>query len=94
MVGSFLVDVLMQKNEEGLNCKVYALNRDANKAANRFIKWESSHLLKFIKYDIQQPLVRDDLGTIEYILHMASNTHPMLYSTDPIGTITTNIIGV
>ena len=25
---------------------------------------------------------------------MASNTHPMQYSTDPIGTITTNIIGL
>lgn len=32
--------------------------------------------------------------TVDYILHLASNTHPMQYSTDPIGTITTNIIGV
>ena len=31
---------------------------------------------------------------MDYILHLASNTHPMQYSTDPIGTITTNIIGV
>jgi nucleoside-diphosphate-sugar epimerase len=38
--------------------------------------------------------VCDDLCKIDYILHLASNTHPMLYSTDPIGTITTNIIGV
>lgn len=94
LVGSFLVDVLMQKNEEGLNCTVYALSRDADKAAKRFNKWEANHLLKYIKYDIQHPLVRDDLDTIEYILHMASNTHPMLYATDPIGTIATNIIGV
>ena len=33
-------------------------------------------------------------ATVDYILHLASNTHPMQYSTDPIGTITTNIIGV
>ena len=32
--------------------------------------------------------------TVDYILHLASNTHPMQYSTDPIGTITTNIVGV
>lgn len=32
--------------------------------------------------------------TVDYILHLASNTYPMPYSTDPIGTITTNIIGV
>ena len=94
LVGSFLVDVLMRKNEENLNCTVYALNRDTDKAAKRFIKWADNPLLQFIKYDVQQPLLRDDLGTIEYILHMASNTHPMLYSTDPIGTITTNIIGL
>ena len=27
-------------------------------------------------------------------MHLASNTHPLLYSTDPIGTILTNVIGV
>ena len=31
---------------------------------------------------------------VNYVLHLASNTHPMAYSTDPIGTITTNIMGV
>lgn len=35
-----------------------------------------------------------NLNTINYVLHLASNTHPMAYSTDPIGTITTNIMGV
>ena len=40
------------------------------------------------------PFERDDLGTVDYVLHLASNTHPLQYSTDPIGTITTNIIGV
>ena len=28
------------------------------------------------------------------MLHLASNTHPMQYAEDPIGTITTNIIGI
>lgn len=94
LVGKFLVDVLMTKNEEGLECTVYALSRNAQKAQDRFSKWSGNDLLRFISYDINKPLVRDDLGTIDYVLHMASNTHPMQYSTDPIGTITTNIIGV
>lgn len=94
LVGKFLVDVLMTKNEEGLGCTVYALSRNAQKAQDRFSKWRANDLLRFISYDINKPLVRDDLGTIDYVLHMASNTHPMQYSTDPIGTITTNIIGV
>ena len=94
LLGSFLVDVLMTKNEEGLNCKVYALSRNAQKAHNRFSKWNNNPLLQFISYDIKKPLERNDLGDVDYVLHMASNTHPMQYSTDPIGTIITNIIGV
>ena len=50
--------------------------------------------LVFIPYDINKPFVRDDLGTVDYVLHLASNTHPVQYATDPIGTITTNIIGL
>ena len=94
LVGSFLVDVLMYKNENGLNCTVYALSRNAEKAADRFSKWNDNQWLKFIPYDINKHFIRDDLNTIDYVLHMASNTHPMQYSTDPIGTITTNIIGL
>ena len=95
LVGSFLVDVLMLKNEkDALNCTVYALSRNAQKASDRFSKWNGNGLLQFIPYDINLPFKRDDLGTVDYVLHMASNTHPMQYSTDPIGTITTNIIGV
>ena len=41
---------------------------------------------------MSNPLIRDDIGTVDYVLHLASNTHPMLYATDPIGTITTNIL--
>ena len=91
LVGSFFVDVLMSR---GIDCTVYALGRNEEKAKMRFSKWADDEHLVFIPYDINKPLVRDDLGNVDYVLHMASNTHPMQYSTDPIGTITTNIIGV
>lgn len=94
LVGSFLVDVLMERNEKGLDCTVYALGRNAERAAKRFTRWEGSPSLQFISYDINLPFKRDDLGKVDYILHLASNTHPMQYATDPIGTITTNIIGL
>ena len=94
LVGSFLTDVLMYKNQQGLDCRVYALSRNAQRAADRFARFKDDPHLVFIPYDINQPFVRDDLGTVDYILHLASNTHPMQYSTDPIGTITTNIIGL
>lgn len=95
LVGSFLVDVIMQKNSvENLNCTVYALGRNGKKAKDRFNYCWGSKFFQFSSLDINIPLVCEDIGTIDYILHLASNTHPILYSTDPIGTITTNIIGL
>lgn len=95
LLGSFLIDVILEKNgEDDLNCTVYALGRNEQKAKERFTKYADDSRLVFIPYDVKQPFVRDDLGTVDYVLHLASNTHPMQYSTDPIGTITTNIIGV
>ena len=95
LIGSFLVDVIMEKNATvDLNCTVYALGRNVEKAKTRFSKHVDNPLLVFIPYDVKLPFTRDDIGTVDYVLHLASNTHPMQYSTDPIGTITTNIIGL
>ena len=95
MVGSFLIDVIMERNERnGMNCRVYALGRSEEKARARFGERCDHSLFSFIPYDINRPFVRDDIGTVDFVLHLASNTHPMQYSTDPIGTITTNIIGL
>lgn len=96
LIGSFLVDVILEKNIlESLNCTVYALGRNETKAKDRFSKYvkdTESHFV-FIPYDVKKPLITAPINTIDYVLHLASNTHPILYATDPIGTITTNIVG-
>lgn len=95
LIGSFLVDVILDKNStDNLNCTVYALGRNKEKAINRFSNYADDSHFVFIPYDVKLPFERSDLGVIDFVLHLASNTHPMQYSTDPIGTITTNIIGV
>ena len=94
MFGSLFIDAIMTKNEEGLNCTIYGINRDHDKARDRFRKWLSSKKLHLIAHDINDPLVLEKITKIDFVLHMASNTHPVQYATDPIGTITTNIIGV
>ncbi len=92
LIGSFLVDVLLYRNEHfGLDCKIIALGRDKSKAIARFGHYLNS--MVFVPYDINRPLTMNDIGTVDYVLHLASNTHPIAYATDPIGTITTNIIG-
>lgn len=95
LIGSFLIDVILEKNlSDSLNCTVYALGRNKEKAKERFNKYIEDPHYVFISYDVKYPLVCDKIETVDYILHLASNTHPMLYATDPIGTITTNIIGL
>ena len=97
LLGSFLVDVIMEKNvTDNLNCTLYALGRSEQKVKERFLKFtDDSHFI-FISYDVKQAFTCDDLVTspVDYILHIASNTHPVQYSMDPIGTIATNIIGL
>lgn len=94
LIGSFLVDVILHKNLSALNCTVYALGRNAERARNRFSKFIDDPHFIFIPYDVKRAFTRDDLGTVDYVLHLASNTHPVQYSTDPIGTIMTNVTGL
>lgn len=94
LVGSCLIDVIMRKNvTSSLNCTVYALGRNETKAKERFpYCWDDDKFI-FISHDINTPLEIAGLDEVGYVLHMASNTHPVAYATDPIGTVTTNIIG-
>lgn len=95
LIGSFLVDVVMRKNrKDQLNCRILALGRNRGKAAGRFPGYMEDPCFSFVLYDVKEPLILEDPGPVDYILHLASNTHPMQYATDPIGTITTNIIGL
>lgn len=94
LIGSFLIDMIMYRNEKyGMNCKVYALGRNKERISNRFAYCCKLFTYQSIECDINKPLIRDDIGDVDYIFHLASNTHPVAYATDPIGTITTNVIG-
>ena len=94
LIGSFLIDVIMHKNcAADLNCKIIAMGRSVEKAKNRFERYWDNPCFEFLSHDINKPLVFSDDRKIDYMIHLASNTHPIAYSTDPIGTIATNIIG-
>jgi nucleoside-diphosphate-sugar epimerase len=94
MIGSCLIDSIMLLNRNsGLQCKLFALSRNLTKALSRFAEWSDSPYLHIIEGDVNNPISFPDNVTCDYVLHLASNTHPVAYATDPIGTITTNIIG-
>lgn len=82
-IGSFISDVIRYRNEKyDSNIKVVSLSRRGG---------SSDKTVEYLKADITQPI--SYAGTIDYILHLASNTHPKQYGEDPVGTITTNVIG-
>lgn len=93
MIGSFLIDLLMYKNKtDYLKCNVIAIGRNIEKGRNRFSSYWENENFKFITADINKE-INVDKYEIEFLIHAASNTHPLAYANDPIGTITTNIIG-
>lgn len=95
MIGSCLVDALMGKNEAGLDCKIYAVGRNENRARERFLYCWDKPYFQFIKADVNQLTkeIEGIRGKVDYVIHLASNTHPVAYATQPIETIFTNIIG-
>lgn len=91
LIASCFIDVLMCKNELGLDCRVIAIGRNKERAKIRFARWWNNERFKFIAQDVNDAVAVEEEAS--YVIHMASNTHPVAYSTDPVGTITTNIIG-
>ena len=104
MIGKCLVDVIARRNQlleqrlhgtgnpsEKTCCQVVALSRDEKKARERFREYWGSAFFCYISADVNQKL--KELGTVDYMIHAASNTHPLQYSMDPVGTITSNVFG-
>ena len=94
LIGSYLIDVLMyMNNNNGLNVNIYGVGRNQELAQERFEKYLKSDFFKFIAADINETVVNFFPKEVDYIIHAASNTHPVAYASDPVGTIATNVIG-
>ena len=92
LIGTMIVDVLMKKNrDENLNVKIYATGRNEKIAAQRFADYWDDENFQFVKMNVNEPITQN--FSVNFIIHAASNTHPMLYSTDPVGTMTANLFG-
>lgn len=90
-IGCFLIDVLMALRQD---LKVVLLGRSAEKAYKRFDAYRESGCILFQQWDAASSEVPRMVGDADFVLHLASNTHPVAYATDPIGTITANVIAL
>lgn len=91
LIGSFFIDVLSEVN---IGCNVLLLGRSEGKAKNRFAEYWNEGWLHFLQWDAVSSTLPIIDRSLDYVLHLASNTHPVAYATDPIGTITTNVIAL
>ncbi len=87
MVGVMLIDALMQLD----SVKVYAVGRNQKKAENRLGEHFGNPNFHFLEHDVCLPF--DEGLKVDYIIPMASNTHPLAYSKYPIETILINVKG-
>ena len=82
-IGSFLCDVFRYRNQKyGQKIKIVSLSR-----RNR----EGDETVTYLSHDVCLPVAVE--GKIDYVLHLASNTHPAQYKSDPVGTIMGNVFG-
>lgn len=92
MIGTCLIDVLMLQNEtKKSDIHVIAMSRNESRARERLGKYWNRTQFEYISCDINETI--PECGHIDYVIHAASNTHPLQYSEDPVGTIASNIIG-
>ena len=84
LIGTVLVDMLIFLNIHfSLNLKLILISRHKKESDYDFVN--------YIIHDISQPISFTE--RIDYIIHAASNTHPLQYSSFPVETISTNVFG-
>lgn len=92
MLGKCLIDLLMQRNRlSDSGIRVIALSRKEETARERFAGYWNLPEFTYLSCDINQGI--PECGKVDFVIHAASNTHPRQYAGDPIGTITSNVIG-
>lgn len=91
LIGLCLIDALMLYNQQGADIHIYAVGRNMDKAAARLGDYYQNPLFNFIQQDATQPFAEN--VNVDYILPLASMTHPLAYSQMPIETILTNFKG-
>lgn len=93
LIGTYIVDLLMKKNEaDDANITIIAIDRNEKELNNRFGDYISDKNFKSYVLDVTNPIPRD-LPRADYLIHAASNTSPLDYGNHPVDTFKANTIG-
>lgn len=91
LLGVCMIDALMLYNKQGADIHIYAVGRSMDKAEKRLGEYYKDEHFHFIEQDVRKPF--PELLKVDYIIPLASNTHPLAYSQYPIETIEINVKG-
>lgn len=87
-IGSHVVDELLKRDDI---LRIYVLDNLA--AGSNFANLSKDDRVRLMVCDIANPNCTDDLPKIDYILHLAAESHVDRSITDPMGFIRTNVVG-
>lgn len=91
LIGSTLVDCLMQRNGSGRETEIYALGRDGRALEDRFKEYASASCFHMLEGDVSSMTLPDI--EVDYIVHAASPSHPLAFSRTPVDVMKANILG-
>ena len=87
LIGLHLIDALMKLGD----VDIYAVGRNKAKAAERLGEYYDKNNFHFIELDVNNAF--PDSLDVDYIIPLASNTHPVAYAQYPIETMMINLKG-
>lgn len=90
LIGGSLIDLLM--SNPAINYNVFAAGRNLERAEERFASYQTSPFYHFVQFDVTEPLVTNIC--FDYIVDAAGGASPQLYTSDPVGVMKSNVMGV
>jgi nucleoside-diphosphate-sugar epimerase len=90
---AYMVETVLCLNRSVLTkpARVIALVRNADRARTRFARYLDDSDLEIVVQDVSDPLTFHD--PFDYVIHAASQASPVYYRTDPVGTLSSNVLG-
>ena len=93
LIGSCVIDILMKENEiNQADIEIFAMVRNVKNAEKIFKKYLKCVKFKIIEYDVTQE-IKEKLN-VDYVIHAASNAHPLAFAKEPINTLLGIVEGV
>ena len=92
LIGSCLVDLLMEVARRGISVDVHAMGRSRDRILERFPSYAGNPRFHVVEQDVARPMAGDT--PFHYIVHAASSASPQLYRNAPVEVMKANIDGV